>query len=82
MPCFELGDVGSIPAGPAKPQGKTMKPKMFENILNHERFLCVNPRDVREIDGVKYLPVQKLGTERIVLMRQEALRPVRLKKPS
>jgi hypothetical protein len=21
MPCFELGDVGSIPAGPAKEQG-------------------------------------------------------------
>ena len=59
-----------------------MKPKMYENILNHERFLCANPRDVKEIDGVKYLPVQKLGTDRVVLMRQEALRPVRLTKES
>jgi hypothetical protein len=59
-----------------------MKPKMFENIVNHERFLCANTKDVREIDGVKYLSVQKVGTDRVVLMRQEALRPVVLKKSS
>ena len=82
MPCFELGDVGSIPAGPATTQGVAMKPRMFENVVTREQFLCVDPRDVREIDGVRYLPVKRPGTERVVLIRQEALRPVGSKKTS
>lgn len=57
-----------------------MKPKLFENVVTREQFLCANPRDIREIDGVRYLPVQRPGTERVVLMRQEALRPVGSKK--
>lgn len=53
-----------------------MKQKTFENIITHEQFVCPNSKDIRVIDNVEYLPVQKANSPRIVLMRRDALRPV------
>jgi hypothetical protein len=57
-----------------------MKQKTFENIITNEKFVCSNARDIRVIDNVEYLPVQKVNSPRIVLMRRDALRPVVLSK--
>jgi hypothetical protein len=57
-----------------------MKQKTFENIVTKEQFLCPNARDIRVIDNVEYLPVQKANSPRIVLMRRDALRPINLSK--
>jgi hypothetical protein len=75
MPCFELGDVGSIPAGPAT-TGEEMKPKTFENSLNRERVVCDDIRLSRWVDGVEYLAVHRENSPRIFLMRKDALKPV------
>ena len=34
MPCFELGDVGSIPAGPAKPTLNTISDNSRKGVNN------------------------------------------------
>ena len=57
-----------------------MKQKTFENMVTHEQYICPNTRDIRVIDNVEYLPVQKENSPRIVLMRRDALKPVVLDK--
>jgi hypothetical protein len=57
-----------------------MKQKTFENIVTKEQFICPNVRDIRVIDSVEYLPVQKANSPRVVLMRRDALRPINLSK--
>jgi hypothetical protein len=57
-----------------------MKQKTFENIVTKEQFICPNARDIRVIDNVEYLPVQKANSPRVVLMRRDALRPINLSK--
>lgn len=57
-----------------------MKQKTFENIVTKEQFVCPNAKDIRVIDNVEYLPVQKTNSPRVVLMRRDALRPVVLPK--
>jgi len=51
-----------------------MKPVTFENILNHEKFVCENTRDVQVIDGVEYLVVHRPSQERRFLMRKDTLK--------
>jgi hypothetical protein len=50
-----------------------MKETMFENIFNHDRVACANPRDIEVIDGVKYLKVRLVNNPRVILMRKDAL---------
>lgn len=57
-----------------------MKQKTFENIVTKEQFICPNARDIRVIDNVEYLPVQKANSPRVVLMRRDALKPINLSK--
>lgn len=53
-----------------------MKQITFENIFNHERFRCNDVRDIQIIDGVEYLKVNKIGNERVLLMRKDSLKKV------
>ncbi len=53
------------------------KPRMLENIVTKEQFVCPDTRDLRVIEGVEYLPVQRPGQSRTVLMRKDALQPVK-----
>ena len=83
MPCFELGDVGSIPAGPATFEEITiMKPITFKNRMNGELVICDNIKDVHLIDDVEYLQVHRAGQTRVFLMRKDALeRVVKMPQP-
>jgi hypothetical protein len=54
-----------------------MNSKTYVNVVTNEQFVCPDIRAVQTIDGVEYIPVQKPGTERIFLMRKEALKPVK-----
>ena len=80
MPCFELGDVGSIPARPAKSKEMEMKPVIFENKLNRERVVCDDTRLSQWVDGVEYLAVHKENSPRVFLMRRDSLEKVKLEK--
>lgn len=53
------------------------KPRLLENIVNKEQFVCPDPRDLHVIEGVEYIPVQRVGQTRVMLMRKDALRPVK-----
>lgn len=53
-----------------------MKEIVLENVLNHERFVCVDIRDIQVIDGVQYLKVHRQGNDRIMLVRKDALKKV------
>lgn len=54
-----------------------MESIMFENKINHDKFLCDNIKDIRIIDGVEYLPVHTIATNRIVLIRKDTLQKVK-----
>ncbi len=51
-----------------------MKTVYFENYRNRERYECRDLKDVRMIDGVEYLRVFKLGTQRDCLVRKDQLK--------
>lgn len=51
-----------------------MKTVYFENYRNKERFECRDLKDIRTIDGIDYLRVFKLGTQRDCLVRKDQLR--------
>lgn len=70
-----MGVGGSNPSGGANKE-LIMKQITFENIFNHERFKCNDVRDVQIIDGVEYLKVNRLGNDRILLMRKDSLKKV------
>lgn len=54
-----------------------MKPITFKNKLkSNDIVVCNNIRDVHVIDGVEYLQVQRPGSDRIFLMRKDALERV------
>ena len=76
MPCFELGDVGSIPAGPATKE-TAMKAITFKNRFNGERVVCKDVKDVHVIDGIEYLLVSRTIQDRKFLMRKDALERVK-----
>ena len=79
IPCFELGDVGSIPARPTTSKEKEMKPVIFENKLNRDRVVCDDTRLSQWVDGVEYLAVHRENSPRIFLMRRDSLQKVKLK---
>lgn len=53
-----------------------MKSATYRNRLNGELIVCDNARDTHEIDGIEYLKVRRPGTDRIFLMRKDALERV------
>ena len=57
-----------------------MKTTYFENVRNKEQFYCKNLKDIQMIDGVEYLRVFRMGTQRDCLVKKESLRKVTEKK--
>lgn len=57
-----------------------MKTIYFENAVNKEKFYCTNLKDVRLIDGVEYLRVFRIGTQRDCLVKKDTLRKIPEKK--
>jgi ribosomal protein L19E len=57
---------------------KKMKTKTvyFENIRNKEKFFCTNMKDIQKIDGVDYLRVFRMGTQRDCLVKLDSLRKI------
>jgi hypothetical protein len=53
-----------------------MKTVFFENIRNNEKFYCTDPKDVRTIDGVEYIRVFRIGTQRDCLIKKDTLRKI------
>ncbi len=53
-----------------------MKTIYFENIRNREQFYCNDLKNIRLIDGVEYLRVVKVGTQRDMLVKRDSLRKV------
>jgi hypothetical protein len=51
-----------------------MKPVYFENYRNHEKFECRDLKDIRVIDGIEYLRVFRLGTQRDCLIKKDQLK--------
>jgi len=50
-----------------------MKPILFKVIVNNDRVICENIRDIRVIDGIEYLVVHKQDNSRSFMMRKDAL---------
>ena len=57
-----------------------MKTIYFENAVNKEKFYCTNLKDVRMIDGVEYLRVFRIGTQRDCLVKKDSLKKIPEKK--
>jgi hypothetical protein len=57
-----------------------MKTTYFENIRNNEKFYCTDIKDIRTIDGIEYLRVFKMGTQRDCLVKKDTLRKIPEKK--
>ena len=53
-----------------------MKPMMFKNRVNGERFVCEDTRAVEQIDGVEYLVVHRPDEQRSFKMRRDALEKI------
>jgi len=53
-----------------------MKTLYFENIRNRERFYCKNIKDIHQIDGVDYLRVFRMGTQRDCLIKKDILKKI------
>ena len=53
-----------------------MKSIVMKNKLNGEQVICPNLKEVNVIEGVEYLLVNRLGSERKFLMRKDALEKV------
>ena len=50
-----------------------MKPTIFKNRMNSERFVCDDVRVSEFIDGVEYLFVHRPNENRLFKMRKDAL---------
>ena len=57
-----------------------MKTVYFENVRNREQFYCKDTKDIQMIDGIEYLRVFRMGTQRDVLIKKDTLRKVTDKK--
>ena len=53
-----------------------MKTTYFENMRNKEKFFCKNLKDIQKIDGVDYLRVFRIGTQRECLVKLDSLRKI------
>jgi hypothetical protein len=58
-----------------------MKSVTLRNILNGERFVCDDFRQVEVIDGVEFLYVRRLNEQRVLKMRKDILERVKEKIP-
>jgi hypothetical protein len=58
-----------------------MKPMTLRNVLNGERFICDDVRQVEVIDGVEFLYVRRPNEHRPLKMRKDILEKVREKIP-
>jgi len=54
-----------------------MKQLVFENIINGEKYVCPAKSETRTIDGIDYIRVFKMGTNREVLVKKDTLRKVK-----
>jgi hypothetical protein len=43
---------------------------------NKEKFFCKNLKDIQKIDGVDYLRVFRIGTQRECLVKLDSLRKI------
>lgn len=50
----------------------------FENPVNQEKWVCEDINDIKVIDGVEFLQVHKPENNRVVLMRKDALKKVKI----
>ena len=50
-----------------------MKPTLFKNRMNNERFVCDDVRVIETIEGVEYLYVHRPNETRLFKMRRDAL---------
>jgi hypothetical protein len=50
-----------------------MKPTLFKNKLNNERFVCDDVRVTETIDGVEYIIVHRPNEHRHFKMRRDVL---------
>jgi hypothetical protein len=48
-----------------------MKSVYLKNKITSEQFICDNIKDVQHIDGVEYLLIRRLGTDRLLKMRRD-----------
>ncbi len=53
-----------------------MKPTLFKNRMNNERFICDDTRVTEFIEGVEYLFVHRPNEHRLFKMRRDALERV------
>lgn len=53
-----------------------MKTVIFESMRNKEKYECHDLKDVRLIDGIEYLRVFKIGTNRDCLVKKDQLRKI------
>jgi hypothetical protein len=53
-----------------------MKVIYYENLMNKDKFYCTNSRDIKMIDGVEYLRVYKMGTNRDFLIKKDSLKKI------
>lgn len=53
-----------------------MKTTYLENMRNKEKFFCKNLKDIQKIDGVDYLRVFRIGTQRECLVKLDSLRKI------
>jgi hypothetical protein len=58
-----------------------MKPVTLRNLLNGERFVCEDFRQVEVIDGVEFLYVHRPNEHRLLKMRKDILEKVKEKLP-
>lgn len=58
---------------------QTTKPVTFKNYVNHEVWICDDPKKTKTIDGVTYLTVHRPDSRRMVMMRRDSLQPVKNK---
>lgn len=57
-------------------KGYYMKTIYFENIRNRERFYCKDIKNVQLIDGIEYIRVFRMGTQRDCLVKKESLKKI------
>jgi hypothetical protein len=53
-----------------------MKSAYFENLVNKERFVCPDLKDIRLIDGIEYIRVLREDGRRECLVRRDSLKKV------
>jgi hypothetical protein len=51
----------------------------YKNNVNHEVWICDDPKKTKTIDGVIYLTVHKADSRRMVMMRKDSLQLVNSK---